>query len=79
MCVTPLRCGELFSITKSLRSGVIISNYGETLILSKGNKRIEFLEKFGGVKGYIGGINEHEVENFSGNKVVFHSKMKVHI
>ena len=38
-----------------------------------------FFEKFGGVKGYIGGLNSHTVENVSGNKVVFHSKKKVDI
>ena len=70
---------NLFSITKELRSGINISNDGETLILSKGNIRIEFFEKFGGVKGYFGGPNEHKVENINDNKVVFHSKKKVDI
>ena len=62
---TPKMWANLFSITKELISGINISNDGETLILIKGNKRIEFFDKFGGVKGYIGGINAHTVENIN--------------
>ena len=40
---------------------------------------IDFLIKFGGVKGYNGGLTSHTVENIDDNKVFFHSKKKVYI
>ena len=49
----PKMLEKLFSITKELRSGINISNDGETLIFNKGNKRIEFSRNFVVLKGTL--------------------------